>query len=211
MEDADPDSTRKRPRLDSGERAYRSMSADRLNATLSDARHAEAPRTPIREEDSTKSVEPISARPSTGVTPSKVTINVREPAGNISPSRLPDLTNGVSTLPSMRGGGEAFSSQNNSPRKMGSPSSNVVSIHSSPRRSPEIEVAEIEDINDDQVETRWKPLGSTTNAEEAKGVQEAMLLAFPFVGDRGRSLRKTIPVLAQALEKGKWPALTSRG
>ena len=74
---------------------------------------------------------------------------------------------------------------------------------SSPPRSPEIEVAEIEDMNDEPGETRWKPLISATSLMDAKETQQSVLEDFPYLGDRARNLRKTVATLAQIFEKGE--------
>ena len=97
-----------------------------------------------------------------------------------------------------------MSGSNEPPNKLTSSSSNVISVTSSPPRSPEIEVAEIEDMNDEPGETRWKPLISATSLMDAKDIQQSVLEDFPYLGERGRNLRKTIAALAQTFEKGEW-------
>ena len=201
MEDADSSSTRKRPRLDSGDRAYRSMSVDRFNTTPSDAELPDAPEAPSDSQHPSAPSETTNALPPMSLTPSKVTINVREPPGNSSPPRPPSKANGASILRGGSGGDEPLSSQQDASGMLNSPSSNVISVHSSPRHSPEIEVAEVEDMNDEPAETRWKPLASAASAIEAKETQRALLDNFPYLGERGRSLRKTVTALALALEK----------
>ena len=109
---------------------------------------------------------------------------------------------------SLRGGGggggdNTISSSNDASRKMDSSPSNVISVTSSPPRSPEIEVAEIEDMNDDSGETRWKPLISATSMMDAKDIQQSVLDDFPYLGERSRNLRRTVSVLAQTFEKGE--------
>ena len=193
MEDTDASGTRKRPRLDSGDRTYRSMSADRLGDTSAESEPAKAQTTPPH------------VNTSTSLTPSKeVTINVREPSTITSPTQTSAQ---VGDTPSLRGGGggEHILSDSNDPSsKLDSSPSNVISVTSSPPRSPEIEVAEIEDMNDEPGETRWKPLISATSLMDAKETQQTVLEDFPYLGERGRNLRKTVATLAQIFEKGEW-------
>ncbi len=83
--------------------------------------------------------------------------------------------------------------------KMDTSSPNVISVGSSPQHSPEIEVAEIEDMNDESGETRWQPLARQTRVAEAKHIQEVHLANFPYAANS--RLRKTLNMLAGALEK----------
>ena len=204
MEDTDASGTRKRPRLDSGDRAYRSMSADRLGDTPTDAGLVKAPTTPSHAHISSQTSETAGGLPSMSLTPSKeVTINVREPSTMTSPTQTSAHVGGT---PSLRGGGggdDVPSRPNDPPNKSNSSPSNVISVTSSPPRSPEIEVAEIEDMNDEPGETRWKSLISATSLMDAKDIQQSVLEEFPYLGERGRSLRKTINALAQIFEKGE--------
>lgn len=205
MEDTDSSGTRKRPRLDSGDRAYRSMSADRLGATPTNPGLSEAPKTPPHTQISSQSSETAGGLSSMSLTPSKVTINVRDPNTITSPTHP---STQVAGTPSLRGGGGGddipTGSNDPSSSKLDSSPSNVISVTSSPPRSPEIEVAEIEDMNDESGETRWRPLISATSLMDAKDIQQSVLEDFPYLGERGRNLRKTIAVLAQTFEKGEY-------
>ena len=206
MEDTDASGTRKRPRLDSGDRTYRSMSADRLGATTTDPGRATAPETPPHAHISSQSSEEATGLPSMSLTPSKeVTINVREPSTITSPTQMSAQIGDTISLRGGGGGGgdNTISSSNDASRKMDSSPSNVISVTSSPPRSPEIEVAEIEDMNDDSGETRWKPLISATSMMDAKDIQQSVLDDFPYLGERSRNLRRTVSVLAQTFEKGE--------
>ena len=100
-----------------------------------------------------------------------------------------------------------MSRSNDPSSKLDSSPSNVISVTSSPPRSPEIEVAEIEDMNDEPGETRWKPLISATSLMDAKETQQSVLEDFPYLGDRARNLRKTVATLAQIFEKGDFVEL----
>ena len=205
MEATDASGTRKRPRLDSGARAYRSMSADRLGATPTDSGLAKAPTTPPPPPTSSQLSEAAGGLPTMSLTPSKeVTINVRGSHTIASPTQTSAQIGGT---PSLRGGGggdHVPSSSNDPSSKVDSSPSNVISVTSSPPRSPEIEVAEIEDMNDESGETRWKPLISATSLMDAKDIQHSVLEDFPYLGERGRNLRKTVAALAQTFEKGEW-------
>ena len=208
MEDTDASGTRKRPRLDSGDRTYRSMSADRLGATPIDSGLAKGPETPPHPQTSSQSSETAGGLPSMSLTPSKeVTINVREPSAILSPTRTSAQVYGTTSLRGGGGGHDVPSSSHDPPNKTDSSPSNVISVTSSPPHSPEIEVAEVEDMNDESGETRWKPLISATSLMDAKEIQQSVLDDFPYLGERGRNLRKTIALLAQTFEKGEWPIL----
>ena len=211
MEDTDASGTRKRPRLDSGDRSYRSMSADRLGATPTDPELAKAPTTPPHAHISSQSSENPGGLPSMSLTPSKeVTINVREPSTITSPTQTSAQ---IGDTPSLRGGGGGDnipSSSNDPSSKLDSSPSNVISVTSSPPRSPEIEVAEIEDMNDESGETRWKPLISATSLMNAKDIQQSVLEDFPYLGERSRNLRKTLAALAQTFDKGEWSKWSPR-
>lgn len=188
MEDTDSSGTRKRPRLDSGDHSYRSMSVDRLKATPSD-RATDG--TPEAMPHSSSSTEATNNLPPMPFTPTKVTINVREPLGSDS-SPLPSTETVEESALQARGGDGA------SAAAIGSPS--VVSVHSSPLNSPEIEVAEIEDMNDEPAVTQWRPLRSSSY--EAKQIQETILGGFPYF-DTSRDLRKAMHMVATMLERRK--------
>ena len=197
MEDADSSVTRKRPRLDSGSLAHTSMSVDRSTATPPGPEASQGPLTPAHDDSSSVVSEQQSALPGPDRTPSKVTINVRDPVQRSSPP-LP-ITNGAGVT-SSHGREEPRAFHNDEPCQIAdSPSSNVISVSSSPPRSPEIEVAELEDMNEESGETRWRPLVSMV---DAKDTQAALLDAFPYA-DRHGNLRQTVSLIAQAFEKRK--------
>ena len=211
MEDTNSSGTRKRPRLDSGYRTYRSMSADRLEATPTDPELVKAPTTPPHTQISSQSSETTAGLPSMSLTPSKeVTINVREPGTIASPAQTSAHNAGT---PALRGGGGGDlvpSSSHDPSSKSDSSPSNVISVTSSPPHSPEIEVAEVEDINGEPGETRWQPLISATSLMDAKDIQHSVLEDFPYLGERSRNLRKTVAALAQTFEKGEWSNWSQR-
>ena len=201
MEDADSSVTRKRPRLDSGDRTHRSMSADRITATPPTLEQARASFSPPRNENSSKVTDRQSILSPTDRTPSKVTINVRDPTvptQKESPSR--PVLNGAHLPPSPDNNEMQTSGQTESSIRIESRSSEVISVNSSPSRSPEIEVAEIEDMNEEPGETKWRPLTSLTEAKDTQGV---ILEAFPY-GMRNRDLRQAVTFVGQALEKSMY-------
>ena len=201
MEDADSSATRKRPRLDSGDRAHRSMSADRLRDTATDSGPPGAPSTSSDGHLSSLPPEAADRVPPMSLTPSKVTItiNVREPA-NTSPTHTSTQVNAISSLRGGDGRSDAAVRDQDFSSKMDSPSPNVISVGSSPPQSPEIEVAEVEDMTDDPGETRWKPMIRATSTLEAKHTQRALMTAFPF-GQQMIRWRKTLSQLAGVFEK----------
>lgn len=139
MEDLDPQSTRKRPRLDSGSGVSPSLSLDGTSRTASVA--------PASEMDETSDSGPPA---------SKVTINMKSPVSShdtLADPQLPDpnlqLQNDTDEAP------------------------NVISVSSSPSapQSPEIEVAEPEDIDQDPATSNWKPLRTLHGQEEPEVIE----------------------------------------
>ena len=201
MEDADSSATRKRPRLDSGDRTYRSMSVDRLRDASTDSAAAKASSTPSDEQAALLPPEEAGHVPPMTLTPSKVTINVREPAYTAQSSvPIPFSTASIScvgggvndTVPDGLGVGD----------KMDASSPNVISVGSSPPQSPEIEVAEVEDMNDDPGRTIWQPMSRATNPFEARQTQRGILNDFPFRQNK-KGLRKTLALMVLTIEKSR--------
>lgn len=89
--------------------------------------------------------------------------------------------------------------QTESSIKNKSQTSDVISVASTPTRSPEIEVAEVEDINEEPGQTKWRPL---TNVMDGKDLQEALMKKFPYASGV-RDVRETVRLLGQAFEKRK--------
>ena len=207
MEDADSSVTRKRPRLDSGARTYRSMSADKVVVGGGgDGGHDDPPSLPPHR----RSLEPARLRtpspppqqlPSIHRTPSRVTINVRTPARS-----SPNANSTAAPEPASAGPPpEAESSLAVDMEKdmeqeanTGGNGSRAISISSS-AQSPEIEVAEVEDMDQDPNETRWT---SVVNITGTDGTLQTLLDAFPLL-ERYSSLRDSVSHIAQIFEKGK--------
>ena len=80
-----------------------------------------------------------------------------------------------------------------------------VSGSPSPSHSPEIEVAEIEDMDGEITETRWRPLGGAA-VLDARSIQNELLLDFPYL-DRPNNLIRTVGSIAATFEKSKYLVL----
>ncbi|KAL8882405.1 MAG: hypothetical protein Q9198_000590 [Flavoplaca austrocitrina] len=157
MEDSNSSLTRKRPRLDSGSRSYRSMSADRLIPATSPKVSVTPCKVPPLD---THHIEPAPSEHGNlthDSTPSKMTINVRDATSEPCPAPTApidgNLTHQVSGRDEL-----ANSTGPDFPQQVSSPSADHVSRPSSPSRSPEIEVAEIEDISQEPGRTKWRTL-----------------------------------------------------
>ncbi|MCJ1379414.1 hypothetical protein MMC17_002515 [Xylographa soralifera] len=177
MEDADSSVTRKRPRLDSGDRAYRSMSADGKLSTQPGAEPGEhLPQSddsdPLHDDAEAQYI--VSANSISG-TPTKVTINVRDPALSSSPP-LPAGTGPqffrYEEIPEQSSSFEEQHSQpiSSSPRV-------VTTVSSSPPGTPEIEIAELEDIDGHYGPTVWRTSGSMMDLLD---LQHNLLRQFPY-------------------------------
>jgi len=196
MDDSDPSLTRKRPRLDSGDRSYRSMSADELANTPSRNLLGHSPSTPARYLNASNREDEATVLASASGTPSKVTINVKEPLPSNSPLG-PGPTMSIIGVDTMRA--ELAPSEASTveiPVVVDASSPDIISVSSSPSRSPEIEVAEIEDMSEAPGETRWRSLS------EATELQRTLLRAFPFAS-RNRHPRQAIEAIIVAFDNGK--------
>lgn len=183
MEDPDPQATRKRPRLDSGTRVGESLSIDAC---------ATPPAAPASDMD----VTPDSARPS------KVTINVKSPTIDMTSDPSPSSTQ---PLP------PAASPQPSTTDNTDMTPSNVISIASSPAQSPEIEVAELEDMDQDPNTSNWRPLEEALRGRAVSDVVEveddpddplALIDIFPKLYD-DEEARRTLQRIIIMVEKSK--------
>ncbi|KAL3457508.1 hypothetical protein BJX64DRAFT_268792 [Aspergillus heterothallicus] len=141
MEETDPQSTRKRPRLDSGSGVCDSLSVVNETAAAIPKYTPDAPA--VTDEEA-----PVLNRPA-----SRMTINMKSPTTPPTP-KTPDTPTPTSE--------QSLTEESNpaaSGRPIGEQPANVVSPSSSPAQSPEIEVAELEDMGQDPNTTSWKPLG----------------------------------------------------
>jgi ubiquitin carboxyl-terminal hydrolase 34 len=88
----------------------------------------------------------------------------------------------------------------------GAQSSTAISISSSPSRSPEIEVAEVEDMDQDPNTSRWRPLGEAVQEQSSAGivqVHEQFSLVDHFPKLHGNpDLRESLEETVSIIEKG---------
>ena len=210
MEDTDPQSTRKRPRLDSGSRVCESWSTDEMSGRTA------AATAPVTAADGAADQEASAAasRPA-----SRVTINVKSPTTGSrelesGPVDDPATSSSSSTtLPdqsSSAGGAPPTQSQSadTSNTAAGQASNNAISLSSSPVQSPEIEVADVEDVDQDTNTTStWKPLGEAMRdrvTPEVVQLQDQLSLTdtFPKLHEH-LGLRENLDEVCAIIEKGE--------
>ncbi|KAI4169825.1 MAG: hypothetical protein LQ343_005374 [Gyalolechia ehrenbergii] len=163
------------------------MSADRVTPSTPTKESHMVHVTPSRSAVSTKVSPEGDTMPPLEGTPSRVTINVRDSALEVS-----HLT---STAPTIQSCDDHDSEKDElanvshleSSKKLTPNSPDIGSASSSPSRSPEIEVAEVEDINQEPGNTRWRPLGS--RPDPAK-IRDDLWAMFP-CRDRAQSVLET--------------------
>ncbi|KAE8348923.1 hypothetical protein BDV28DRAFT_73623 [Aspergillus coremiiformis] len=181
MEEGDPQSTRKRPRLDSGSGTREPWSTNEVPASQRPERTPDAPATAEQE-------APASTRPA-----SRMTINMKspvaDPMASVSQTTSADRSNAHSPTPSAD--------------DVGARASNAISVSSSPAQSPEIEVAELEDMDQDPSTSSWKPLGETLADPELVQLHEQPPLTETFPKLRGDlDLRENLEEIGAIIEKG---------
>ena len=195
MEDSDASSTRKRPRLDSGSKSYRSMSADQAHSTSSDVDPAASLSSPSTDTAGTTSSETVQFPTPNILSPSKLPINVRDSSTNTAelapPSEDKEISGHIQSTEQI--------AENASNTLVGSA---LGSGGPSPLHSPEIEVAEIEDIDGEFTQTRWRPIGGATLLD-ARNIEHDLLMDFPFL-DRPNNLVRTVTSLVALIEKSKF-------
>jgi ubiquitin carboxyl-terminal hydrolase 34 len=194
LEDTESESTRKRPRLDRGRVSGEAMSTE----GASPVPQAASPKTPDRND------RPSVQRPS-----SRVTINMKSPSQAMASTQDLLLTGG---LPERED--ETQSEVANTPTTptedatmAGAHSSTAISITSSPAQSPEIEVADLEDMDQDPNTSQWRPLGEALREQNTTGVfevHEPFSLADQFPKLRGNpDLRESLEETVSMIEKGR--------
>lgn len=197
MEDSDSTLTRKRPRLDSGSASYRSMSAEQTLPSPTSHESSTANTTPPRDTSSAEAESNNRSMTALETTPSRVTINVRG-----STLRATPVAHTASAIQ-----GSAFhdsdkdelanSSEPDVSQKPKPASPNVVSPPLSPSRSPEIEVAEVEDINQEPGQTKWRILGSIPDPAK---IRDDIWDMFPY-GGRAQHLWETADEIARHIQQ----------
>ncbi|KAJ5446004.1 Peptidase C19 ubiquitin carboxyl-terminal hydrolase 2 [Penicillium cf. griseofulvum] len=177
MEDLDPQATRKRPRLDSGSRVSPTLS---LGGTSRTASIAPAPE--------------MDEASDSGNLANKITINTKTPLTTMAPD-LPPSDSELS-------GSDLELLPDTDPAPI------PISLSSSPSspRSPEIEVAEPEDINQDPKISNWKPLDQVVRDQDEPEVIEIQDVAplsdsFPKV-HTDMTARENFKALGDMLEHG---------
>ncbi|KAJ5777163.1 hypothetical protein N7520_000409 [Penicillium odoratum] len=157
MEDPDPQATRKRPRLDSGNRVGESLSIDSCA-------------TPPAALASEMDVTPDSARPS------KVTINVKSPTTDMTSEPIESAPTEPQTFTPATTPQPATTENTDA-------TPDVILIASSPSQSPEIEVAELEDMDQDPNTSHWRPIDEALRGHAASDIVEdeplALIDTFP--------------------------------
>ncbi|KAF7594517.1 hypothetical protein BBP40_008964 [Aspergillus hancockii] len=181
MEESDPQSTRKRPRLDSGSGIREPWSTNEVSASRISDRTSDASVT-IEQE------APALTRPA-----SRMTINTKSPVTDNMASIIKDT------------GADPSSAHPpaHSADDIGACASNAISLSSSPVQSPEIEVAELEDMDQDPNISSWKPLGETMGDPDVVQLHEQLSLAETFPKFRGDlDLRENLEEMGTIIEKG---------
>ncbi|KAL4978597.1 hypothetical protein BDW66DRAFT_16203 [Aspergillus desertorum] len=184
MEEIDPQSTRKRPRLDSGSGACESLPApDEASAPFPET----VPDAPAKADQETA----VPNRPA-----SRMTINMKSPTTADERPFAPEDT----ATEEPDAGAVA------SARTSGRQPSNVVSLSSSPAQSPEIEVAPLEDMDQDPNTTDWKSLGEALRdplVADVVQLREQVHLpdSFPVL-DEDREPHENLEELCLYIEKG---------
>ncbi|KAF9893427.1 hypothetical protein FE257_010739 [Aspergillus nanangensis] len=181
MEENSLQSTRKRPRLDSGSGVRETWSTDKtLAGRMSEPTDAPA-------------LTDLDPQPPTSTRPaSRVTINMKSPSTDDAAITLEDSSNHVTaTLPAA------------SPDHTGADASNAISVSSSRTQSPEIEVAELEDMDQDPSTSSWKSLGETLRDPEVVQLheQQSLIDMFPRLRDH-IDQQENLEEIAAMLEKG---------
>lgn len=194
MEELPSQATRKRPRLDSG--------ADSRESTMSTGespiRNSASPKTPNNDEALLSSPRPSN----------RVTINMKSP---LQSDAVVQEDSSVQELPNKEDGVELDMAdtpmqQSDDTTMVGAQPSAAISITSSPSRSPEIEVAEVEDMDQDPNTSRWHPLSKAVQDQGSTGivqVHEQFSLADQFPKLRGNpDLRESLEETVNIIEKG---------
>ncbi|TPX26244.1 hypothetical protein DIZ76_011705 [Coccidioides immitis] len=207
MEDSDPRSTRKRPRLDSGNDSLESMAMSTHSPVGGDDDR------PSQSNSNPSAPLPPTSRPSTPEFPSphrpasRVTINMKSPVLSNPQGTVSDE---LSIIPSAEAQGHDPSSpQRHPPPDVPTQNNKAISITSSPSptQSVKIEVAELEDIDQSPSTSNWRSLGDALQApsmvEEVVQIQEQFspIESFPRVRQSFDN-REVIDDIRNVIEKG---------
>ncbi|KAL8664991.1 MAG: hypothetical protein Q9202_002547 [Teloschistes flavicans] len=130
-------------------------------------------------------------------TPSRVTINVRDAAVH---ERSVEHTASVARDPACYDGENDELPHSSGPDISENPKSEpplAISSSSSPSRSPEIEVADVEDINQEPGHTKWRVLSSVPDSNT---LQNEIWASFPF-NDRAHNLWESADEIARHMQE----------
>lgn len=215
MEDTNRQSTRKRPRLDSGSGAHESWSTDEMSGRTASSATATGGGGGVaadQDEEEEEKEEEETSRPA-----NRVTINTKSPTEKPSMSNFdgPAVSSSSPTDPDQSSATAPAVAQ---PAEVDARSSNPtsISISSSPAQSPEIEVADVEDGDQDGNTSSWKPLGDAlrdrvTPPEVVQlHTQLSLTEAFPKLHEN-LGLRENLEEICSIIEKGLFPLSPSRG
>lgn len=181
MEDIDPQSTRKRPRLDSGSGACESLPAPTDTSSSTSQPAPDAPAIADLK-------APVPNRPA-----SRMAINMKSPT----------ITENIPSATEEALIDEPYA---DTAQPSGEQPMNVVSLSSSPTQSPEIEVAELEDMDQDPNTTSWKTLGEALRdplVPDVVELREPLYFpdSFPTL-DQDREPRENLEEICAIIEKG---------
>ena len=199
MEDRDTQSTRKRPRLDSGNLARESMATDDLAASGGENQTDSLAEQP----SSAHSDSQASQR-----TASRVTINMKSPTALDSSDATTSHNETTHTShANIPDGGDTSERPPDSTEDTPGQASAAISISSSPAQSPQIEVAEVEDMDQDPGTSNWRSLGDALREPSPPGVVQihddvSITDSFPRFRLNGE-LREAVDDISTMLEKGE--------
>lgn len=192
--------TRKRPRLDSGACESMSIEDDQSPAYYHlhhNEPHSTSSTASVPPPSSTSSTEPSAATPSRAA--NKVTINMKSP-GSIPDTAAPEhRPDDPSTPPEHE--------QQSTNVELDS-SAGISNSSSATAQSPEIEVAEVEDMDQDPASSNWRSLEDSLRDRSAPEVVQldepfiAMTDFFPKTSESS-DIRESVEEIGAALEKGK--------
>lgn len=203
LEEAEALKTRKRPRLDCNDH----VSSEEALADSDSSRPGEPSSYPTVSHQSltTRLAVPAEDQLATMLpSTNQVTINTRSPPVPSS-DRAPqdsDLTSEGTIQADDEAVGSDIPQVAEVDPQPATDSAAPISISSSPARSPEIEVAELEDIDDHSKTTTWKAIGHVDNVQDL--VQEGSYVedSFPYSDKASGDTHQVIEQLANGFYKG---------
>ncbi|KAK2791273.1 hypothetical protein FQN52_004949 [Onygenales sp. PD_12] len=202
MEDTYSQSTRKRPRLDSGNHPHDSVPMSAPSPSSS-GEHPD----PVASDSLVTAVPFTAPDPLTPQRPSsRVTINMKSPT--LPDSSASHTSQETSTVTPSE---PPIPDAPTEPAHQASPDTTLqtpaaISITSSPAQSPEIEVAEVEDMDQDPSTSNWRSLDDVLRAPEEPELvriheQVSLVDAFPRFR-RGIDTREAVDEISNLIERG---------